>query len=133
MDDTLILESTFLIDLEREQRRGTAGIAMEFLALHRHHRFAITPTIAGELAAGTSMTARPGWEEFLRSFRWLPITPDVAWRFGRTFQFLRVNGMSVGVNDLWIAATALSHDVPVVTANVRDFARIPGLEVIGYG
>ena len=33
-------------------------------------------------------------------------------------------------NDLWIAATALQHEVPVVTHNLRDFVDIPGLVVI---
>ena len=33
-------------------------------------------------------------------------------------------------NDLWIAATALRHDLTLVTHNRRDFADIPDLTVI---
>jgi predicted nucleic acid-binding protein len=33
-------------------------------------------------------------------------------------------------NDLWIAATALRHGLPLVTHNIRDFADIPDLTVI---
>lgn len=31
--------------------------------------------------------------------------------------------------DLWIAATALASDGTIVTNNVREFARVPGLAV----
>ncbi|MEO7252817.1 MAG: PIN domain-containing protein [Casimicrobium sp.] len=33
-------------------------------------------------------------------------------------------------NDLWIAATAMEHDLVLVTANVRDFADIVGLQLL---
>lgn len=33
-------------------------------------------------------------------------------------------------SDLWIAATALAHDLPLVTRTTRGFAGIPGLAVV---
>ena len=42
-------------------------------------------------------------------------------------------GLLIDANDLWIAATALAFEMPVVTRNERHFARVPGLDVIGYG
>ena len=41
-------------------------------------------------------------------------------------------GMPVGVMDVFIAATALRRNIPVVTSNSRDFSRIKGLEVIDW-
>ena len=38
----------------------------------------------------------------------------------------------IGGNDLWIAATAVAHGVPVVTRNARHYRRVPGLDVRGY-
>lgn len=35
----------------------------------------------------------------------------------------------IGERDLWIAATALTHDLALLTANLREFSRIHGLEV----
>lgn len=34
--------------------------------------------------------------------------------------------------DLWIAASALRHVVPLITRNQREFAGLPGLEIVGY-
>ncbi|MDP2328126.1 MAG: PIN domain-containing protein [Dehalococcoidia bacterium] len=38
-------------------------------------------------------------------------------------------GQTIGANDLIIAATALAHDFGVLTENVREFERVPGLVV----
>ena len=132
MEDALILETTFLIDLGRELARGGDGPAQRFLASHATHRLFITPTIAGELAAGTSLADRARWEDFLSPFRVLPITGEVSWEYGRVSRYLRQNGAMIGGNDLWIAAVAVANGVPVVTRNTRHYRRVPGLDVKGY-
>lgn len=38
-------------------------------------------------------------------------------------------GTPIGPNDLFIAAHALALDLTLVTANVREFSRVPGLRV----
>ena len=132
MGQALILETTFLIDLEREFARASAGRAQEFLERHPSDRLFITPTIAGELAAGLSLHERQRWEEFVAPFRILPHTRDVSWEYGCTFRYLHGSGQRIGGNDLWIAAAALAYDMPVVTRNVRDYRRVPRLRIIEY-
>ena len=128
----LIAETTFLSDLERERRRETAGPAQRFLASHGDDRFYVTFTIAGELAAGASLSERAAWEEFLAPFHVLASTPEVCWEYGRAFRHLQRTGRLIGTNDLWIAATAVAHGLPVVAANVEHYHRVPGLEVLAY-
>ena len=38
-------------------------------------------------------------------------------------------GQPIDPNDLWIAAHALARDVPLVTHNLSEFERVPGLVV----
>ncbi|MBI3977029.1 MAG: hypothetical protein HY331_02475 [Chloroflexi bacterium] len=42
---------------------------------------------------------------------------------------LAATGQPVGAHDLLIGAAALAHGYTVLTENVRDFRRIPGLTV----
>jgi tRNA(fMet)-specific endonuclease VapC len=35
----------------------------------------------------------------------------------------------IGAHDLWLAATCLARGLTTVTANVREFTRVPGLVV----
>ena len=132
MGRSLILETTCLVDLEREHRRGVPGPAFAFLELNGDTRFYLPFVVAGELAAGISMRDRARWEAFLSPFYVLPSTPDVSWHYGRAYRHLMDNGQLIGANDLWIAATGLAYHMPVVTRNVEHFRRVPGLEVEAY-
>jgi tRNA(fMet)-specific endonuclease VapC len=62
----------------------------------------------------------------------LASSAEVSWQYGRAYRHLRDNGTLIGSNDLWIAATALAYDMPVVTRNAEHFRPVPGLEVEGY-
>jgi len=128
----LILETTFLIDLEREHHRSAIGHAIGFLEANEDARLYLPFVVAGELAAGISMRDRARWEAFLSPFYVLASTADVSWHYGRAYRHLHDNGTLIGANDLWIAATGLAYGMPVVTRNVEHFRRVPGLEVESY-
>jgi len=132
MGRSLILETTFLIDLEREDQRGRPGAAVAFLEANEAARLYLPFVVAGELAAGVSMRDRARWEAFLAPFYVLPSTPDVSWHYGRAFRHLQDEKRLIGANDLWIAATGLAYGMPVVTRNVSHFRRVPGLDVETY-
>lgn len=132
MGGSLILETTFLIDLEREHNRGAPGGAVTFLEHHADWRLYLPFVVAAELAAGTSLRDRARWERFLGPLFVLESNPEVCWEYGRAYRHLRDNGQLIGSNDLWIAATALAHAMPVVTRNVEHYRRVPGVEVLGY-
>ena len=131
MGRSLILETTFLIDLEREHHHA-AGAAAAFLEANDDARLYLPFIVAGEIAAGTSLSKRDRWESFLAPLYVLPSTPDVSWEYGRAYRYLKDNGRLIGSNDLWIAATALAYKMPVVTRNAEHFRRVPGLEVETY-
>lgn len=133
MVDELILETTFLIDLERELLRSQTGPTQAFLYRHSAARLYVTFTIAGEMAAGMPPNSRSRWEDYLRPFEVLPCTSDVCWEYGQAYRYLKANGLPVGANDLWIGATGLAFDKAVATRNCREFRRIPRLRVLDYG
>lgn len=132
MGRALIVESSFLIDLEREHGRAKPGTAIEFLEANEGARLYLTFTVAGEMASGVSPANRAKWESFLGAFYVLQSNAEVCWRYGHLYRFLKDNGRLIGGNDLWIAATALAYNMPVVTKNLEHFKRVPGLEVEGY-
>jgi predicted nucleic acid-binding protein len=78
---------------------------------------------------GASPTRRLAIRELLQNVAIIDATSTIAERFGA----LRAGFLDVGRSppemDLLIAATALVHDLTVVTHNVQDFADIPGLRV----
>lgn len=132
MDGGLILETTFLIDLERELHSGESGPAQVFLEQHAPSPLFITFTVAGELAAGMALDRRHRWEILIAPFRVLPCNADVCWEYGQLYRYLRTNGLLIGANDLWIAATAVASGKALVSRNARYFRRVPRLGVVEY-
>ncbi len=132
MGRSLILETSFLVDFERENDRGVPGPALAFLEAHADDRLYITFTVAGELAAGLTLSNRARWQEFVAPFHVLAFNHDVAWEYGRAWRHLQANRQLIGANELWIAATGLAYRMPIVTRNAGHYGRVPDLQVETY-
>jgi toxin FitB len=61
--------------------------------------------------------------------RILPVTEAIAERWGNLSATARQQGVTVAVVDGVIAATALHHDLTLVTRNVKDFAGL-GIDLL---
>ena len=61
--------------------------------------------------------------------RILPVTEEIAERWGHLAAAVRTQGLSLSVVDGVIAATALHHDLTLVTRNVKDFSSL-GLDLL---
>jgi len=93
------------------------------------------PTIVlGELEAAFRLGRRTAdnrarLEEFLHEdfVNVLPVTGDVARRYGELFVELRSAGTPIPVNDIWIAAATIDAGAELVTFDT-DFQRIARLE-----
>ena len=128
----LILDTEFVIALERERRKSESGPARRFLAQHEEDRFYITFTVAGELACGRSVAEKRAWEGLCKPFGIIGWSAAVSWEYGELFRKLQESGKLIGANDLWIAATTLSRGGSLVSNNVRDFGRVPKLALLRY-
>ena len=126
----MIFDTNVLIRLERELKKGETGPVTEFLEKLPQGRICITPTIAGEFCSGISMADRRLWDEALAPYEMLEITSETAWIYGVVYRDLSARGELIGANDMWIAATALSHGLPIATGNVREFEKVSRLIVV---
>ena len=68
-------------------------------------------------------------EKVLGAFPIFPFDTTVARIYARLWASLAKKGFTVGAHDLIIAATAISLDYSVITANRRDFEKIEGLKL----
>jgi len=92
---------------------------------------------ACELYAGAAGADRPSVERdnVMRLCSGLHLAfPDAGFAevFGRLYASLARRGVRVATMDLLIATAAVQARAPLLTRNVRDFSRIPGLEVVTY-
>lgn len=67
--------------------------------------------------------------EVLSRIEVIDVTADIALLAGDIAAMLSLKGIGVSAEDLLIAATAMSAEMTLITANVRHFEKIPGLKI----
>lgn len=68
-------------------------------------------------------------EAALSSLSILPIDLAIARSHAYLGAELAAAGSPIGLHDLWLAAACVTYGLRIVTANVREFRRVPGLTV----
>ena len=68
-------------------------------------------------------------EAVLEGIDVLPLTTPADHHYGLIRTELARRGQPIGHNDLFIAAHARALDLILITANLREFQRVPGLQV----
>jgi predicted nucleic acid-binding protein len=130
----LIADTTFLVGLWRRQ-----AWAMEFAADHRSRILGIPWVVLGEFWHGAIRAGHAGDEvrRFLGLGIHLVAPEDVITVYGQVCTRLQKDDASgyraIGQNDLWIAATAVHHDRPLVSRNRRHFEKVAGLKLVVPG
>ena len=75
---------------------------------------------------------RAGIDLLLQEMPVLEWTSNAADQYGALAAHLQAKGQPIGVLDSMIAAHALAAGLTVVTHNLRDFKRVPGLAVVDW-
>jgi predicted nucleic acid-binding protein len=114
--------------------RPAAGYAMWLAAIPREEQFT-SAVVVGELYKGafrSSATARHLEnieKRVLPAVTVLSYDVAAAREYGQVRAQLESAGQPLADADLQIAATALIHDLELVTGNVKHFKRVPGLRI----
>lgn len=94
----------------------------------------LSDIVAGELAFGWENSNKPAAtqkavEQFLAPFPHLSTDSATAKKYAQIRRSLQAKGTPIGMNDLWIAAQAITHKMTLVTHNTREFSRVEGLKL----
>jgi tRNA(fMet)-specific endonuclease VapC len=71
-------------------------------------------------------------ESFLAGMTILPLTSDIAPVYARIRTALEAKGTPIGPHDLMIAAQAVAKRLTLVSANLGEFRRVPGLRCLDW-
>ena len=101
---------------------------------HNPGEIGISSITVSELQYGTAKSARPEANQvrldaFLAPFELLPYDVEAVQAYGSLMANLEKKGQVIGPLDMLIAAQALSGNFTLISNNVREFKRIPGLRV----
>lgn len=116
-------------DRWKEFRDLTTGhaLAMSFACVGE----ALAPSYVRKgIAVGTTQRIRNALARFVV----IPYNDDIVERWARMSALLEGRLKGRGINDMWTAACAVSHRMPVVTNNLSDFqtirSEVPELQLV---
>ena len=100
---------------------------------YRMGEIGICSVVAAELAYGVAKSGsarnRQALEMFLAPLMILPFDEAAVWAYGDLRSELERRGQPIGALDTMIAAHALSQNATLVTNNLSEFERVPGLQL----
>jgi len=129
----------YLVDanvLSEPTKRAPHACVVAWLRDHERN-LVVDPIILGEvrfgillLPRGTRRTRLEHWfDAGIRRLACLPWEAETGLRWAKLLATLRASGRAMPIKDSLIAATALVHDLVVVTRNREDFEKA-GVEVV---
>jgi tRNA(fMet)-specific endonuclease VapC len=128
----VLIDASILI----EHERGRIDLT-DRLEGREDEEFFLSVVTASELLHGVHRARDAGVrarrsafvEAALERFPLLPVDLATARAHARLWADLASAGISIGPHDLWLAASCVAHGLVMVTANLREFSRVPGLAV----
>jgi len=105
--------------------------ARRSLTVFRHFTFSIMTRyeILRGLKARRATRQIARFEQRCQHSQVLPLTDDIIVQAAELYALLYQEGQLISDADILIAATALKHNLVMVTENVNHFRRIPGLSI----
>ncbi len=121
-----VLDSNIVVDYLRNQGDTVTKIA-QYSAIY------LPVIVCGEILYGAAISGNPVKNqekviEFIKRSRILITSLSVAQRYAEIRQYLQQKGKPIPENDIWIAATAQSYELKLITRD-QHFSYIDFLEV----
>lgn len=82
-----------------------------------------------QLHAEREKKTRPLWDNLLKWIQVVPFSPACVISAATLRSHLKTEGLPVGPYDILIAGTALASQMVIVTSNLKEFHRMPGLTI----
>ena len=126
-----LLDTSTLSDVMRAQNAAVGRAARVYLAAHGGFTFSILTRyeIPRGLLARGAVRQTQLFEAQCHQSHVLPLTDAIIARPASVYAELYRHGQLISDADILIAATALTHGLPLVTENPSHFCRIPDLPV----
>jgi predicted nucleic acid-binding protein len=128
----VLIDTSIFIEAERGRLR-----IEPFVELRPDEQLFLSVVTVSELLHGVSRATTPERrarrsafvESIIERFPILEIDAATARAHAAIWAELASNGCVIGPHDLWLAATCIAHGLAVATTNVREFVRVPGLQL----
>lgn len=130
--DMYCLDTNIMIDILCHDKSVQTQVG-----LFPSSQISTTPISACELFRGAFLSRKAHEnvsmvKEFLGNITILEFTLEAAMLYGKWYSELKAIGKLTQEADLLIASIAMAHQATLVTRNKKDFAHVPGLDILSW-
>jgi len=123
----ILLDTSILIDYSRKTDKENARM---FMLKSQEHTFVISSITEYEIYSGVSASKYGFWEELLEDVEIIAFDKVIARAAVIINNLLKAKSKQIDIADLFIAATAVSNNLPFATLNRKHFERIYFLDIM---
>lgn len=123
----ILADTTIVIDHLRKKDKASSAL---FKLIDKHDLFISAVSVFELYAGATDERKKSDIRNIMTAFEILPFTADVAEKAGEMYISLRKTNHIIEIKDIFIAATAIIHNVSISTLNRKHFERIKDVELI---
>lgn len=126
-----LLDTNTLSEIMKGVNRGVQDNARRYLSTFGHFTFSLITRyeILRDLKARRATRQVERFEQRCQRSVVLPLTDDIILEAADLYALLYQQGQLISDADILIAATAMQHNLVMVTENVNHFRRFPGLTI----
>ncbi len=127
-----IADTSLLIDLWREARRE--GAAARFLTAHSDWQIGLPWVTKAEFLAGAVWAGHDpkSFAPLIDRYPIIHSSDEIVSRYASLFAALKKRNALPGLNDVWLAATALALGCGIISRNAKHFGTVEGLTIWDY-
>ena len=126
-DKIVLVDTSILIDLFRKTDKANSALVS---IVRQGYTYCISSITEYEIYTGTTSGQIKFWDDFLEKTNVLTFDKTVAKVAVKLNKELKRKRKLIDIADLFIAATAISNNLPFATLNKKHFDRIDGLTII---
>lgn len=126
-NQVVLVDTSILIDYYRKSDKSKS-IWVDLV--RQGYTFAVSTITKYEIYSGATESQLVFWDSVFRSITNIPFDEACVDTAVRINAILKRKRKQIGIADLFIAATAMSHQLPVATLNRKHFERIDDLRIL---
>ena len=124
----ILVDTSILIDYYRKTDKEKS---IWITLVRQGYLFAISAVTKYEIYSGATATQLTFWNNIFQTVNIIPIDEIVVDTAVSLNSFLKKKRKQIDIADLFIAATAVTHNLSFATLNRKHFERIDALHIIG--
>ncbi|WP_426671570.1 type II toxin-antitoxin system VapC family toxin [Mucilaginibacter sp. McL0603] len=126
-NEVVLLDTSILIEYYRKKDKSKSAL---FGLLQTPSIFAVSAVTHFEIYTGSSNEQSDFWNEFFQKITVLPFNAEISIEAANIDAALKKKRKQIAIPDLFIAATAIHHNIPLVTLNKKHFERVDKIQLV---